>query len=147
MLGAGKSYRKLQCMQKIKLILKYLFAVFFILAGFNHFINTAFYLRIMPPYLPWHLLLVYLSGIIEIVLGILLLIPKFTRMAAWGMIALLVAVFPANIHMAVNHELYPEYSVTPLWIRLLLQFVLIAWAYWYTLPVDRGLRGSEATTA
>ena len=136
-----------RCMRKIKLILKYLFAVFFVLAGVNHFINTAFYLKIMPPFLPWHLLLVYLSGVIEIVLGVLLIIPNFTRAAAWGLIALLIAIFPVNIHMAVNHELHPEYSVTALWIRLPLQFVLIAWAYWYTLPVGRGLQDSEVAAA
>lgn len=134
-------------MQKIKLILKYLFAVFFVLAGVNHFINTAFYLKIMPPFLPWHLLLVYLSGVIEIVLGVLLLLPRFTRAAAWGLIVLLIAIFPVNIHMAFNHVLYPEYSVTALWIRLPLQFVLLAWAYWYTLPVERGLKDSEVATA
>lgn len=134
-------------MQKIKLILKYLFAVFFVLAGVNHFINTAFYLKIMPPYLPWHLLLVYLSGVIEIVLGVMLLIPNFTRMAAWGLIALLIAIFPVNINMAINPELYPEYSTTALWIRLPLQFILLAWAYWYTRPVDRRLKGSEVATA
>ena len=117
------------------------------LAGFNHFINTAFYLKIMPPYLPWHLLLVYLSGFLEVVLGILLLIPKFTRVAAWGLIALLVAVFPANLHMAVNHELYPEHSVMALWLRLPLQIVLMAWAYWYTLPVVRRGRGGEVAAA
>ncbi len=134
-------------MQKIKLILKYLFAVFFVLAGVNHFINTAFYLKIMPPFLPWHLLLVYLSGVVEIVLGVLLLIPKLTRMAAWGLIALLIAIFPVNINMALNHELYPDYSATALWVRLPLQFILLAWAYWYTLPAKRGLESSEAATA
>jgi uncharacterized membrane protein len=131
-------------MRKIKLILKYLFAAFFVLAGFNHFINLAFYLKIMPPYLPMHAPLVYLSGVFEIVLGVLLLIPKFTRVAAWGLIALLIAVFPANIHMALNHELYPEYSVAALWLRLALQFVLIAWAYWYTSPVVERGRGAAA---
>jgi uncharacterized membrane protein len=134
-------------MWKIKLILKILFAAFFVLAGVNHFINTGFYLKIMPPFLPWHLGLVHLSGVFEIVLGALLLIPKLTRVAAWGLIALLLAVFPANIHMAVNHALYPEYSATVLWLRLPLQFVLIAWAYWYTLPdVQRG-RDKEVATA
>ncbi len=124
-------------MRKLKLGLKYLFALFFILAGCNHFIATAFYLKIMPPYLPMPLLLVYLSGVVEIVLGLLLLIPQFTRMAAWGLIALLLAVFPANIHMVVHHELYPEYSGAALWLRLPLQLVLLAWAYWYTLPIVR----------
>jgi uncharacterized membrane protein len=111
--------------------LKYLLAVFFFLAGLNHFLNHEFYVRIMPPYMPWHLLLVYLSGVCEIVLGALLLVPKLERMAAWGLIALLIAVFPANIHMAVHPELFPTFSAMGLWIRLPLQAVLIAWAYWY----------------
>ena len=127
-------------MQKLKLILKFLLAAFFVLAGLNHFFNTAFYLHIMPPYLPWPLPLVYLSGLLEIVLGILLLIPKFTRIAAWGLIALLIAVFPANIHMAINHDVYPEYSAVALWIRLPLQLVLVGWTYWYAIPFARSRR-------
>jgi len=120
--------------QQLKLILKFLLAIFFVLAGLNHFLNPAFYLKIVPPYLPWHLLLVYLSGFFEILFGCLLLIPRLTALAAWGLVALLIAVFPANIHMAVNHDLFSAYSVTALWLRLPLQFVLIAWAYWYTRP-------------
>ena len=122
-------------MSKIKIILKYLFGIFFVLAGINHFANSAFYLRLMPPYLPWHLFLVNLSGLCEIGLGILLLIPKFTSLAGWGLIALLIAVFPANIHMAINPQLFPEFSPLLLWLRLPLQFGLIAWAYWYTKPI------------
>lgn len=131
-------------MRKLRLILKYLLAAFFVLAGVNHFINPVFYLKMTPPYLPWHLLLIYLSGVFETALGILLLIPKFTRIAAWGLIALLIAVFPANIHMAVNHELFPEYQALTLWLRLPLQVVMIAWAYWYTRPVvPRSRSGPE----
>jgi uncharacterized membrane protein len=111
--------------------------VFFIVAGLYHFINPDFYLTIMPPYLPWHLFLVYLSGFFEIVLGGMLLVAKFMRIAAWGMIALLVAVFPANIHMATNPELYPDINPVLLWIRLPLQAVMVAWAYWHTRPVAR----------
>jgi uncharacterized membrane protein len=121
--------------RKLKTILKYVLAILFAVAGINHFINPAFYPKIMPPYLPWHLALVYLSGGFEIVLGTLLLVPACTRLAAWGLIALLIAVFPANIHMAVNHELFPEYSELTLWLRLPLQLVLIALAYWYARPV------------
>ena len=121
-------------MPKIKIILKYLFGIFFVLAGINHFANSAFYLRLMPPYLPWHLFLVNLSGLCEIGLGILLLIPKFTSLAGWGLIALLIAVFPANIHMAINPQLFLEFSPLLLWLRLPLQVVLIAWAYWYIKP-------------
>ena len=118
----------------LKSILKYLLSLFFVLAGLYHFINPDFYLRIMPPYLPWHLFLVYLSGVFEIALGLLLLLPKFTRLAAWGLIALLIAVFPANIHMAINPQLYPEHYPLSLWLRLPFQVVFIAWAYWYTCP-------------
>lgn len=119
-------------MRQTKLVLKYILALFFVLAGLNHFRNPDFYAKIMPPYLPWHLFLVYLSGFFEIALGVLLLIPRQGHIAAWGLIALLVAVFPANIHMAVNAELYPAISPAMLWVRLPLQGVLIAWAYWYT---------------
>lgn len=121
-------------MRTLKTILQYLLCVVFVLAGLNHFINPALYLKIMPPYLPWHLFLVYLSGFFEMALGVLLLIPAFTRAAAWGLAALLVAVFPANIHMAVNPQLYPDISPLALWLRLPLQAVFIAWAYWYTRP-------------
>ena len=121
-------------MRTLKTILQYLLCVVFVLAGLNHFINPALYLKIMPPYLPWHLFLVYLSGFFEMALGVLLLIPALTRVAAWGLVALLVAVFPANIHMALNPQLYPDISPLALWLRLPLQAVFIAWAYWYTRP-------------
>jgi uncharacterized membrane protein len=133
-------------MKTVKLILKYVFALFFVPAGVNHFINTAFYLKMMPPYLPWHPALVYLSGVCEIALGLLLLIPKFTRAAAWGLMALLIAVSPANIHMALNPELYPEFSAAALWLRLPLQLVLLAWAYRYTSGVAPR-RGSDGEAA
>jgi uncharacterized membrane protein len=119
-------------MHTLKLILQWLLGVLFVLAGINHFARPRFYVAIMPPYLPWHLELVYLSGLCEVVLGALLLVPRFTHLAAWGLVALLVAVFPANLHMAVHPELYPRISPVLLWVRLPLQGVLIAWAWWYT---------------
>lgn len=119
-------------MRVLKTIMKLLLAVFFIAAGVNHFVNPDFYVKIMPPYLPWHLELVYLSGVFEIVFGAMLLIPRLSRAAAWGIIAVLIGVFPANIHMAVNSHLYPEISPLLLTLRLPLQGVLIVWAYWFT---------------
>jgi len=119
-------------MRVFKLILKLILAIAFVLAGINHFINPNFYLKMMPPVLPAHLFLVYVSGVFEVVLGILLLIPKFTRLAAWGMIALLIAVFPANIYMAMNAELFPEFNPIALYLRLPLQVLIVAWAFWYT---------------
>jgi uncharacterized membrane protein len=117
-------------MRIVNLILKWFFGIIFVLAGINHFLNPDFYLRIMPTYLPWHLFLVYLSGVFEIVLGALLLIPKFSRLAAWGLIALLIAIFPANIYMAINTEMFPEFNPLLIWLRLPLQFLLIVWAFW-----------------
>ena len=135
-------------MRHVKLILKYILALFFVLAGLNHFRNHEFYLKMMPPYLPWHLFLVYLSGVFELALGVLLLIPRQEQIAAWGLIALLIAVFPANIHMAVHAELYPEFSPATLWARLPLQAVLIAWAYWYTRrDSQRGKSGQAIAQA
>lgn len=120
-------------MRMLKLVLKFVLAALFVLAGVNHFLNPEFYVRMMPPYLPYHLFLVYLSGVLEIVFGVLLVTRKFARLAAFGLIALLVAIFPANLHMALNPQLYPEFSPVALWIRLPLQVIPLAWAYWYTL--------------
>ncbi len=119
-------------MHIIKKILKWFLAIAFVLAGIKHFLNPDFYLRIMPPILPWHLFLVYLSGVFEIALGILLLVPKFSRLAAWGIILLLLAVFPANIYMAMTADNFPEFSPAMIYLRLPLQLVLSAWAFWFT---------------
>jgi uncharacterized membrane protein len=119
-------------MRTLKLLLKYLFGLSFVLAGLYHFVNPAFYLRIMPPVLPWPLFLIYLSGFFEVALGLLLLLPKYTRLAAWGLIALLLAVFPANVYMALNPQLFPDITPVALWLRLPLQALFIAWAYWFT---------------
>ena len=121
-------------MTRTKEILKWVYGVLFTLAGSNHFVHTDFYVNIMPAYLPWHEALVYVSGALEVGLGLLLLCRRFERLAAWGMIALIIAVTPANLQMAIHPELYPEYSPFMLWSRLAFQGVLIAWAYWYTRP-------------
>lgn len=119
-------------MSRAHQLTRYIYGAFWIAAGLNHFFNTPFYVSIMPPYLPWSLGLVYLSGIAEIGLGILLLFQRWSVLAGWGLIALLVAVFPANIHMALHPELFTQASSASLWLRLPLQGVLIGWAYWYT---------------
>lgn len=119
-------------MKTLKKILQWILAVAMIAAGTNHFLSPNFYLRMMPPIFPAPLFLIYLSGIFEIALGILFLIRRFTRFAAWGVIALLIAVFPANLYMAINPQLFPEFGSTALYLRLPLQFVLIALAFWFT---------------
>jgi uncharacterized membrane protein len=127
-------------MSAFKIGLKYLFAAIFIFAGINHFRDPEFYLRIMPPYLPWPSALHLTAGLFEAALGVMLLIPRFQKLAAWGLIALLLAVYPANIHMAVHHELY-QLPMIFHWIRLPLQFVLIAWAWWFTkADEEKGLK-------
>jgi len=116
----------------IKHLLRLAFALLFAASGVYHFVNTTFYLRMMPRYVPWHLAMVWISGVVEIVLAVLLIVPTTTVVAAWGLIALLVAVFPANLQMALHPETFPEFSATSLWLRLPLQAVLIAWAWLYT---------------
>lgn len=123
-------------MKILKLILKYLFGAAFVLAGIIHFYKPEFYLRMMPPMLPASLFLIYLSGFFEIALGVLLLIPKYSRLAAWGLIGLLIAVYPANIYMAMHTELFPEFSPTAQYIRLPLQLIMIALAFWLTKNND-----------
>ena len=107
-------------------------ALLYIAAGMYHFMRPQGYLKIMPPWLPWPLALVYISGIAEVILGTLML-PASTRpVAAWGIIALLIAVFPANIQMTVN---YFHYHNPMRWMtvaRLPLQFLMIWWAWVYT---------------
>jgi uncharacterized membrane protein len=118
-----------------KRVLLYVMGLFYVVAGVNHFLNPDFYVAIMPPYLPAHLELVYLSGVAEIVLGVAVLIPRYRVLAAWGVIALLIAIFPANLHVAL-HNIPVGGASEGLgiwnWVRLPLQLVLIAWAWWYT---------------
>ena len=120
-------------MSQIKTISKYLLAIFMIVAGIMHFVNPAFFLKIMPPYLPLHKELVLVSGIFELVLGILLLVPRSSRMAAWGIVALLIAVFPANLYLYQHQDILLASPIIHL-LRLPLQGVFILWAYWHTRP-------------
>ena len=115
-----------------KVVTKIVFGLLFIAAGANHFYNPKFYETIMPPYIPWPYAMVIISGIAEVVLGAALLVPQLSPYAAWGLILLLLAVFPANIHMATHPELYPAIPTVLLWLRLPLQGVMLLWAYWYT---------------
>lgn len=122
-------------MKWIKIVTKVLCGAFYIGAGVMHFVRPDFYVKIMPPYIPLHVELVYLSGVIEIALGALLLVPRYSRWAALGIIALLIAVFPANIHVYQNQHLVGGESPLHL-VRLFVQGLLILWAYWYTRPEE-----------
>ena len=107
-------------------------SVFFVVAGVNHFVDPDFYTRIMPPYLPAHLELVYASGVFEILGGIAVLVPGVRVLAGYGLILLLVAVYPANIQMAIDATPPQSGEDWAAWVRLPLQIPLFAWAISHT---------------
>ena len=109
-------------------------SLFFIYFGIDHFINPEFYLSIMPPAFPLHVEAVYISGFFEILGGISVLIAPLRKIAGWGLVALLICVYPANIYMAITPEAFPEISIGLLYFRLPLQFLFIYWAYSATRP-------------
>ena len=114
----------------LKLTLLYLMATLYAAAGVNHFLCPRIYERIIPPYLPAPEALNYAAGAAEVILGVALLFPVTRPWAAWGIVALLVAVFPANLYMYQRGAAgIPSWALL---LRLPLQGVLIAWAWWYT---------------
>ena len=116
--------------------------VLYIAAGSLHFLHPDMYLKIMPPYLPWHLALIYISGAAEIAGGVGLVIPRLRRAAAWGLTALLIAVIPANLYMATNHIRIASAPLPPaaLWARLPVQLLLIWWVLWCSRALARSSR-------
>ncbi len=108
----------------------------FVFSGTMHFVAFRHYLAIMPPYIPYGWQLVYLSGVLEILGGVALLIPSLRRAAGFGLIFLLIAVFPANVQMLINaraREAAPLEEAL-LWLRLPLQVLLIMWVWNSTRP-------------
>ena len=89
----------------------------------------------MPPIFPLHLEAVYLSGLFEILGGVGVLIARTRSIAGWGLLALLIAVYPANIYMALTPEAFPDISLFALYFRLALQFLFFYWAYSITRPI------------
>ncbi len=128
----------------LKRVLLWLMGVAYVAAGVNHFVNPAFYMAIMPPYVPWHFAMVIISGVAEVVLGVAVLVPKVRVLAAWGLIALLTDIFPANLHMALAEPSTYDVSAWGLWLRLPIQGVLIAWAWWYPRPDPEARREEGA---
>ncbi len=110
----------------------------FVATGTLHFIAPAAYARTIPDVLPAHEALVYLSGVAEIAGGAAALHPRTARLGGLWLIATLVAVFPANVNMALHPERWPELAPAALWARLPLQVALIAWADWATRPPRSG---------
>lgn len=110
-------------------------ALFMMGAGLAHFVNPAFFVALVPPFLPWPEALVYASGVAEIGFGLMLLVPRTRRLGAWGIIATLLAVYPANIHHAVSGGLHgpglpPAMgNAAVAWARLPFQLVFLYWAW------------------
>jgi uncharacterized membrane protein len=123
-------------MTGFKLFALWALALAMISIGTLHFVRPKPFVRIVPKFLPAPLALVYISGFFEIVGGVGLLIPATRIAAVWGLVALYIAVFPANIYMLThNISLNPKKPIPrwALWVRLPFQFVFMAWAYWFTL--------------
>ncbi len=122
-------------------------AVLYVIAGVMHFVVPELYVQIVPPFFPGRLALVYLTGLAEIALGLGLLHPRTRRLAAWGIIVLLILIFPANLYMATSGVVIEgtpgggDPSELVRWGRLPIQAVLIVWAWWYTRPEPDGALG------
>ena len=111
-------------------------ALFFLIGGVAHFIFTDFFVMAMPDYLGYHKELVLISGIFELLGAIGILIPKTRFLAGCGLIALIVAVYPANINMALHPERYPDIPAMFLYIRLPLQFLFV-WFVWWAIHLGK----------
>ena len=116
----------------LRVVLRALLTVAFVAVGVLHFVRPQFFEAIAPPYLPAPLALVYISGFFEILGGQAIQVPRLRSTAGWGLIALLIAVFPANVNMAMNNIQPEGFTVTPAqqWLRLPFQLVFIAWVWW-----------------
>ena len=121
-------------MKIFKLFTILLMSIFYVRIGVHHFLDPEYFLNIMPPFLPYHLELVYISGFFEILLGLLLIFPKYRFYASWGIILLLIAVFPANIYLAQSEIAQQGLDVSKevaIW-RLPFQALFIGLAYWHS---------------
>ena len=121
-------------MKIFKLFTILLMSIFYVRIGVHHFLDPEYFLNIMPPFLPYHLELVYISGFFEILLGLILIFPKYRFYASWGLIILLIAVFPANIYLAQSEIAQQGLDVSKevaIW-RLPFQALFIGLAYWHS---------------
>ena len=115
----------------VKKISVYVMGIFYVIVGIKHFQDPSWFVQIVPPILPFKYELVYISGFFEILLGILLMTPKFQSIAAKGLMALLICVYPANIYLAQTNGVALGISPLIAWGRLPFQFVFIGLAYWH----------------
>lgn len=125
--------------------LRYVMGLFYAIAGVSHFLSPRAFKRIVPPQFPRPQVLVYLTGAAEILFGVGVLFERTRRPSAWGIVALLIAVFPANVYMATDDlaadlvpERFADAARIAAWIRLPMQALLVGWAWLYTRPSDDG---------
>ena len=133
---------------RMRTVLRWLLTMFMVVAGANHFVAPGVYVAMVPRALPAPAALVYISGAAEILGGLGMILPATRRLAGWGLIALFVAIFPANINMAVHHLSLGgrEVATWALWARLPLQAVLVVWAYWCSVqPTPRDAERGDQT--
>ena len=126
-------------MKKIKLITIVIMSLFYIWVGIKHFLDPSWFVQIMPPSLPMHYQAVYVSGFFEILFGIMLLFSRTRYYAAWGLILLLIAVYPANIYLAFNEAPQKALEISAFaasWVRLPIQFIFLGLAYWHSRDIE-----------
>jgi uncharacterized membrane protein len=126
-------------MKKVKILSIAVMSFFYVWAGIQHFIDPAWFVQIMPPYLPFHYEAVYLSGFFEISFGLMLLVPRTRYLGAWGLILLLIAVYPANIYLAFNQVPQQALGISAFaasWVRLPIQLIFIGFAYWHSRDIE-----------
>ena len=119
-----------------KIITIAIMSAFYIQIGIKHFTDPNWFMPIMPPFLPFHIELIYVSGGFEILFGLMLIFERTRFIAGWGLILLLIAVYPANLYLAFNTDVQKEMNISSFlasWIRLPLQFVFITLAYWHSI--------------
>ncbi len=116
--------------------LRIILGILFVIAGVFHFLTPEYFIKIIPPILPAPLLLVYISGAAEVLLGLLVFSGKYLTLARFGLSALLIAIFPANLYMYLHAELFPSFSEKALLLRLPVQALLIFWV-WIVTRIDK----------
>lgn len=120
--------------QTLKSVARFILAIGMIVVGLQHFVLPEGFAKIIPEFIPFPFTLVYLSGFLETIAGIGLLIPQFSCQSAWTLVILYITVFPANLNQAINNIPVDALPHNPplIWLRLPFQLFLVSWAGWFT---------------
>ena len=131
-------------MKNLKSLGSWFFAVFFFYAGLMHFVQEESFTAIVPPSIPFPNVIVWITGFMELVFAVFLVLPRYRKLAGLLLAPFLLAVLPANIYMAMNNVPFGEMSATPtiLWLRVVLQFPLILSILWVTGNISRSYKSN-----